>query len=544
MAPAFTKRSDPERAGAPTDAPLAWTGAVALAATALFYLAVVQPLSQTGFGELFVARGRVPYAIAFFAWWAAVILLVKYTRLRSERTALTLDLLPERLGREITPESGAEIIAHLDELPPEVRDGSVARRVRRALLHFASRRDPREVVEQLAARAQADADAVESSYTLVRVFIWAVPILGFIGTVVGIGSAVAGFSDSIGAAADLALMKNAIGSVTTGLGVAFDTTLLALVMSILIMFPASALQKAEEDFLGSIEDYTDAKLVPRLADEQARNRAPEHRVIEEAVARAMAVHHAELRGWLDRLGQIGETLTGQVLSGWQKIDEQVRIRQGEQLEHLGQWAVARQRESSDELADTQRNLLRDFRGHLEGMAAEARRIQEAGAHRHDDQLAGVERLHRRLQEEQATAGESHRVQAQALASAAENLARTLGRIRGEASEVRDEAGRVLGDFAQQLRDAARDAQAFQREVVASGASHAQALDASGERLAATLGRIDDQIAALEAWRREQLAARDELGAMVERLGESLDAAERPASAGDARTRRWRFFTRD
>ena len=545
MASVFPKRStEPSLgSGAPTDAPLAWTGAIALVATIVFYVAVVTPLAHTPFGELFAARGRVPYAIAFFAWWSAVILLVKYTRLRNERAALSHDLLPERLGREIAPDASTAFVSHIDSLPVEVRNGTLARRLRRALLHFTSRRDPREVVEQLAARAQTDADAVESSYTLVRVFIWAVPILGFIGTVVGIGAAVAGFSDSIGAAADLALMKSAIGSVTTGLGVAFDTTLLALVMSILIMFPASALQKSEEDFLVAIEDYTDEHLVPRLADENARSAVPEDRVIEEAIARAMAVHHAELRGWLDRLGQIGETLTGQVLSGWQKVDEQVRIRQGEQLEHLDQWTVARQREASDELAETQRNLLRDFRSHLEGMAAEARRLQEAGAHRQDDQLAGVERLHRRLQEDQTTAAESHRAQAQALASAAENLARTLGRVRGEASEVRDEAGRVLGDFAGQLRDAGREAQSFQREIVSAGASQAQALDAAGGRLAATLGRIDDQIAALEAWRREQLAARDELGAVAERLDASLASAER-SGPRDPQSRRWRFFSRD
>jgi hypothetical protein len=314
-------------------------------------------------------------------------------------------------------------------------------------------------------------------------------------------------------------------------------------MSILIMFPASALQKAEEEFLVAIEDYTDSRLVPRLADPVAQAKTPEGRIIEEAVAKALAAHHAELRAWLDRLGQIGETLTGHVLSGWQKIDEQLRVRQGEQLEHLGGWAATRARESSDELAETQRNLLREFRTHLEGMAAEAQRLQEAGAHRQDDQLAGVERLHRRLQEEQATASEAHRVQAQALASAAENLARTLGRIRGEASEVRDEAGRVLGDFAAQLRDASRDAQAFQRELVSTGATQARALDAAGERLADTLGRIDDQIAALEAWRREQVAAREELGEVVDRLGRTLASAEEGTRTG-ARARRWRFFQRD
>jgi hypothetical protein len=49
--------------------------------------------------------------------------------------------------------------------------------------------------------------------------------------------------------------------------VAFDTTLLALVMSILIMFPASAIQRREEAFLDEVDDYCAEHLIPRLRDE-------------------------------------------------------------------------------------------------------------------------------------------------------------------------------------------------------------------------------------------------------------------------------------
>jgi len=493
-----------------TDVRLSWTGAAALAATALFYVGLVHPLADTPFGEIFGERGRVPYAIAFFSWWAAIILAVKYRGLLRQRAALDHDLLPARVGETIAPETAGAFVEHLDGLPHGARRSLVGQRVRRALEHFALRADAREVETQLAARAQADADAVESSYTLVRVFIWAVPILGFIGTVIGIGASVGGFSESVGAAVDLAVMKNAIGEVTTGLAVAFDTTLLALVMSILIMFPASALQKAEEDLLAEVEEYCDVHLLPRLVDARREGRPPD-RVIEESIARAMAAHHAELRGWLDRLGQIGETLTGQVVSGWEKIDEQLRVRQGEQQEHLSQWASARQREASDELAETQRSLLRDFRTHLEAMAAEARRIQEAGAHRQEEQLAGIERLHRRLQEEQTVAGEAYRAQSQEIAQAAENLARTLARVRSEAGEVRDEGARALADFAGQLRESAREAHAFQREQVAAQESQAVSLQRSGERLAEILGTLGERLDALErGWRdqQESAAARD------------------------------------
>ena len=122
------------------------------------------------------------------------------------------------------------------------------------------------MTEQLSQASQADGLAVEGSYSFVRVFVWAIPILGFIGTVLGIGTAVSSFSTSVAAAVDLDVMKNSIGSVTSGLGVAFDTTLLALVLSLLIMLPLSALQKAEEDLLAAIDAYCERRLVRRMVD--------------------------------------------------------------------------------------------------------------------------------------------------------------------------------------------------------------------------------------------------------------------------------------
>jgi septal ring factor EnvC (AmiA/AmiB activator) len=90
-------------------------------------------------------------------------------------------------------------------------------------------------------------------------------------------------------------MKQSIASVTTGLGVAFDTTLLALVMSILIMFPSSSLQKAEEDFLNRVEAYCDERLGRRLDDKKTETTAATH-------------ESEELRSQISRLTQTLETL--------------------------------------------------------------------------------------------------------------------------------------------------------------------------------------------------------------------------------------------
>jgi biopolymer transport protein ExbB/TolQ len=124
----------------------------------------------------------------------------------------------------------------------------------------------------------------------VRVFVWAVPTLGFIGTVIGIGAAVGGFSDTLEAASSIEGMKASIGSVTGGLGVAFDTTLLALVMSILIMFPANAVQRIEEGLLSAIDDYCAEHLVQKLEDEASAPAGDpaDERLLDALTARIVA----------------------------------------------------------------------------------------------------------------------------------------------------------------------------------------------------------------------------------------------------------------
>ena len=248
------------------DVSLGSTGLLAVVVTAVFYIALVMPLIETSFGQLFGARGWVPYAVSYLAAWCGVLLAAKYMRLRRRTRVLAFDLLPRQLSEEITPENVGAFIDYLSRLPGPFEDDILFQRVRSCLEYFQSRANAAETVDQLRSHSERDEDIVESSYTMLRVFIWAIPILGFIGTVLGIGASVAGFSESVSAAANLDVMKDSIGLVTSGLGVAFDTTLLALVMSIFIMVPTSSLQKSEEDYLARVDEYCQRYLVARIAD--------------------------------------------------------------------------------------------------------------------------------------------------------------------------------------------------------------------------------------------------------------------------------------
>ncbi|MAG34153.1 MAG: hypothetical protein CL908_25010 [Deltaproteobacteria bacterium] len=279
--------------GAPGEVPSLPAALIAIAVTVVFYgLLRIVPTGRIG--ELFVERGWVPYVITTISLWAVCLLGAKLRRLRRERELLGRDLMAGVHEGPLRPEDASEAIGVLHSKGEGVRESFVACRVERALRHFALRRRVDEVVDFLASESRADEGRVDASYALVRVFVWAVPTLGFIGTVIGIGAAVAGFSETLDAAASLDGMKESIGSVTGGLGVAFDTTLLALVMSILIMFPASAVQRFEEVFLAEVDDYCADVLVWRLADEagsDADERAAEalaQRLLEAMRARERA----------------------------------------------------------------------------------------------------------------------------------------------------------------------------------------------------------------------------------------------------------------
>src|SRR5438270_597962 len=76
--------------------------------------------------------------------------------------------------------------------------------------------------------ADADAEGLETSYGLVKIITWAIPILGFLGTVLGITKAIAGVNPEV-------LEKN-LNSVTDGLAEAFDTTASALALTMVVMF--------------------------------------------------------------------------------------------------------------------------------------------------------------------------------------------------------------------------------------------------------------------------------------------------------------------
>jgi hypothetical protein len=93
---------------------------------------------------------------------------------------------------------------------------------------------------------------------------WAIPVLGFIGTVMGLSTAIGGFAAVLQSAEDLSQIKSSLQGVTGGLATAFETTLQALVAALIIQLILTFLKKSEEEFLDECSEYCVRNVVNRL----------------------------------------------------------------------------------------------------------------------------------------------------------------------------------------------------------------------------------------------------------------------------------------
>ncbi|MEI8214305.1 MAG: MotA/TolQ/ExbB proton channel family protein, partial [Planctomycetota bacterium] len=126
------------------------------------------------------------------------------------------------------------------------------------------RRSTSRLDEDLKEFADRDAEAQHSSYSMVRINCWAMPMLGFLGTVIGI-------SDTLGQMDAQALAsgsQEAMNGLTSGLYVAFDTTAVGLVLTMVAMFMQFFVQRAEQSYLARIDQGTASAMHRCLSDQE------------------------------------------------------------------------------------------------------------------------------------------------------------------------------------------------------------------------------------------------------------------------------------
>lgn len=261
-------RSDVEqRLGFPggrfTRANNVFTLILGLLLTVGFYAALI-PFRDGVLATMFLERGPTPYAIVFLSCWSLAILFVKWRKLRFQRRALLHHVMPEDPAYVLSAASVDPVLARVYATVDDPRHFILFNRIVVALSNLRNLGRVTDVDEILRSQAAQDESTIETSYALVQGFVWAIPVLGFIGTVLGLSSAIGQFSGVLGAASDVEQISGALKGVTGGLATAFETTLEALVAALVIQLLITVLRKGEEEFLDEAMDYGLRYVVGRL----------------------------------------------------------------------------------------------------------------------------------------------------------------------------------------------------------------------------------------------------------------------------------------
>lgn len=264
--------------------------------------------------EMFCERSWPQYITTLLTFWCLAILVFKFLNIRKQRRAMLIEALPSDIADEINAQNLVEFHTHVVNFPKPLRNTFIINRIRKALEFFYVRQNNPEVAQMISSQSEVDANKVAGTYSIVKVFLWAIPIMGFIGTVLGIGQAIGGFGQVLqtGDSGDVSQIVGALTPVLGSMGVAFDTTLLALVFSILLSFPASSLQGAEEDLVTSVDEYCIDNLLKRLNDGGAASQLGSEGALLKAIGDAIAANQKDFLGKFEETQErIAKNLEGQ-----------------------------------------------------------------------------------------------------------------------------------------------------------------------------------------------------------------------------------------
>lgn len=245
--------------------------AIALALSILSWLALI-PFQGSYFEQIIATGWQTNWFCILFTWWCLCILVAKLFKIRVQRRALDLvDIFPRRGDFVLSPGTSGEILQRIKQRVSRPRDFLLFNRVSMALSNLGNIGEVRDVGAVLDAQADSDSSTIDSSYTAIRALIWTIPVLGFIGTVLGLGIAIGNFTDVIsggevatGASAGGGSIREKLAPVVGGLATAFNTTLVALVAAVGVQLLTTYVYKMEEDLLDDCTQYCNDHIVSRL----------------------------------------------------------------------------------------------------------------------------------------------------------------------------------------------------------------------------------------------------------------------------------------
>lgn len=229
-------------------------------ASFIFYYAINAGFLQHPFIYRYFASHPVEYIATTMFFVGLSSLTFKFFELLWQPNVTGEDVLGSYVSEEVNVTNCHHVIACIRKKSAEISQSPLADRIIRGIQYVRRRKTCEGLESHLRLLAEQAEDRSNSGFSTVRIIISTIPILGFLGTVIGITRAVAELASLVG---DISF-ETAINSVVSGLSVAFDTTALALALSIILMFGMFFINRWESSRLSQIEDRAESALIGRF----------------------------------------------------------------------------------------------------------------------------------------------------------------------------------------------------------------------------------------------------------------------------------------
>lgn len=184
--------------------------------------------------------------------WSLIEILDRLRLIKNEKQAYREKLLPTKEKVLLLAADVMEIQLKAIDYEKKKSHSLLASVIKKACLKFRSTKSIGEMIEIISIQTEINKEKHESDQSNIRYLTWVIPSIGFIGTVLGISKAL-----MVANTGDMDL-------ITSTLGIAFDTTLISLILSIIIMWFFHALQEETDHLHAEMKEYVIENLVNRI----------------------------------------------------------------------------------------------------------------------------------------------------------------------------------------------------------------------------------------------------------------------------------------
>ncbi|MDR1484928.1 MAG: MotA/TolQ/ExbB proton channel family protein [Planctomycetaceae bacterium] len=222
--------------------PIFWGGVVSFC----FYTAIHNGFIDNPLIVRYFASHPIEYytAIMFFTGLSAMI--IKFISVQIEKAKLRQGtLLGKREHHKSRSDEVGNFISQIDSYE-RIYGRTIRSRRLRLILELINRDGTTsELDNELRYLAEEDAVEADASYGLVRLVLWAMPMVGFLGTVIGITIALGNL--------DLNAIQESSKILSAGLAIAFDTTALAIALDLMLYFVQFLVYRSESNLLREVD---------------------------------------------------------------------------------------------------------------------------------------------------------------------------------------------------------------------------------------------------------------------------------------------------